>query len=94
MEFEWDTAKNASNYAKHGVDFAHIFPVFDYSFVDIIVRRPMTEERRVALGHNVYGQFFFVVWTWRDDARRIISARKAGRYEREIHARAYGPLSP
>ncbi|MDC0360792.1 BrnT family toxin [Alphaproteobacteria bacterium] len=79
-EFEWDTAKNASNYAKHGVD--------------IIVRRPMTEERRVAIGHNVYGQFFFVVWTWRDDARRIISARKAGRYEREIHARAYGPLSP
>ena len=94
MEFERDSAKNRSNRIKHGVDFAEVFPVFDYDFVDIAVRPPLTEERRIAIGHNVYGQFFFVVSTWRNGIRRIISVRKAGSREREFHARTYGPLSP
>ena len=93
MEFEWDEAKNRSNRDKHEVDFADVFPVFDFDFVDIVVRRPLMEERRIAIGHNVYGQFFYVVWTWRNGNRRIISARRAGRNERQLHGRAYGPLS-
>ena len=94
MEFEWDEAKYRLNQAKHHVDFRDLYPVFDYDFVDIVVQRPLMEGRRVAIGHNVYGQFFFVVRTWRNGNRRIISARRAGRNERQLHGRAYGPLSP
>lgn len=45
-------------------------------------QRDYGEDRFAALG-IVEDLIFYVVYTWRGDRRRIISARKAARIERE-----------
>ena len=40
------------------------------------------EERFVSLGMDALGRLLVVVFTWRGDAARLISARKATRRER------------
>ena len=39
------------------------------------------EDRYVTIGMDAFGRILVVVYTWREDAIRIISARKAVRYE-------------
>jgi uncharacterized protein len=46
------------------------------------LRRDYGEARRIAVG-RVGGIIVSVVYTWRREARRIISARRANRHERE-----------
>lgn len=40
-----------------------------------------TEERHVTLGMDALGRILTVVYTWREDRVRIISARRASRSE-------------
>lgn len=90
MNFEWDEGKNEANVAKHGISFlgaAHIFdgPVMEY----VDSRRYYGETRITAIG--VVGRTELCpVYTMRDDACRIISARRANRNER----RAYRQIFP
>lgn len=88
----WDEAKRESNLEKHGIDFfgaADLFndPVF-VEFQD--TRRPYGEARIQAIGH-AHGQLLFVVYTWREGMRRLISARKANRREKEKYEIAVRP---
>ena len=39
------------------------------------------EQRYVTIGMDAFGRILVVVYTWRDENIRIISARKAVRYE-------------
>ena len=39
------------------------------------------EQRYVTIGMDVFGRILVVAYTWREDNIRIISARKAVRYE-------------
>ena len=82
MEFEWDEQKAQLNLQKHGLDFQDAALVFfdsnrlddeDYNAI---------EERYRTIG-QVQGRVIFVVYTWREERIRIISARKATKYERE-----------
>ncbi len=41
-----------------------------------------SEERSVTVGMDALGRVLVVVYTWRDDEPRLISARKANRTER------------
>ena len=41
------------------------------------------EERFVTMGMDAFGDILVVVYTWRGDAVRLISARKATRRERQ-----------
>lgn len=83
MSFEWDPAKAASNHKKHSVRFADATSVF---FDDRAVTLPdedQDEERFVTLGKDAIDRVLVVVYRWRGDHIRIISARRATRRERQ-----------
>ena len=81
MKFEWEEAKHAKTLRERGIGFddgARIFegPVMIWQDV----RRNYGEERFRAIG-NSEGDILHVVFTWRGDAVRIISVRRANRKE-------------
>lgn len=83
MLFEWDEDKREANIQKHGVDFVRAALMFS----NPIIERPddregYGEDRWIAIGHW-HDSYLVVVYTWRKDNRRIISAWKAGNDERE-----------
>ena len=83
VDFEWDGAKAAANLRKHGIDFADAVTVL-YDHVAITIRDDIDddEERFVTLGMDALGRIVVVVYTWRDENVRIISARQATPRER------------
>lgn len=80
---EWNEQKAASNRAKHGIDFDEAVEVF---YGTSLLRRSdgNTEERWLAIGETE-GRVVTVVFTWRGDTLRIISARRARRNERRAY---------
>ena len=83
VEFEWDADKAAANLRKHGVDFADAVPALEDDLA-LTMRDPDSdyEERFITLGHDPYGRLLVVVYTWRGERLRPISARKATGQER------------
>jgi uncharacterized DUF497 family protein len=83
VSFEWDPAKAAANLEKHGVDFADAVSVLSDDFA-LTVQDPdsESEERFASLGTDAYERLLVVVYTWRDERIRIISARRATGRER------------
>ena len=82
MEFEWDDDKSAANLARRGFGFDFAARIFEGPVIECRdVRRNYGEERMIALG-CADGEWLVVVYTWRGEVRRIISARKASRKER------------
>lgn len=81
--YEWDPVKARANLGKHGVDFADAVDLFQDDLA-ITVEDPDTEgERRfVMIGTDGLGRLLVVVFTWRGDAVRLISARRATPQER------------
>ncbi len=85
IEFEWDEQKRLSNLQKHGIDFVRACQIFKSYTVDFEDNRyDYGEERFIAIGET-NGQILTVVYTYRGDAIRLISARSATRYERNIY---------
>ncbi len=83
MALEWDSRKAASNLKEHGVDFADAATIlFDDMAITVAVDAVDDEERCVTLGMDALGRCLVVVYTWRDEAVRLISARIATRSER------------
>jgi uncharacterized protein len=77
--FEWDEEKRRRNLREHSVDFIDMFPLFDGD-VDIkerIDRRFDYGETRIRCLGEIERRVYVVIYTWRGDNRRIISARKA-----------------
>jgi len=88
MDFEWDTAKDASNRRKHRIGFSEAAEIFRGLIVVAEDRRRDYGERRlIALG-EYDGDVIRVVFTERGTAVRIISAWKANRNERETYKKA------
>jgi uncharacterized protein len=87
MDVEWDSAKAASNFAKHGVRFRYAARVFlDPRRLEVVDdRRDYGEERRVTLG-VIEDRVYAVVFTTRDGRIRLISARKANPREQARYA--------
>ena len=84
MEFEWDENKNKSNQDKHRIDFNDAKDVFkdENSKATKDIRKDYGESRWKIIG-KIYGSIISVIYTIRDKAVRIISARKASRKERD-----------
>ncbi len=85
--FEWDEAKAAANYAKHGVTFEAAREVFKDPFAieQADDRQTYGEERWTIIG-MAHDRLLFVAYTMRNEAIRIISARAAEPFEqREYH---------
>lgn len=86
MRYEWDPDKGQANEAKHGVRFVDAVAVFeDVQALTIDDTHP-DEERFVTIGMDAFARVLVVVYTWRADTVRLISARKATRSERTHYA--------
>ena len=79
--FEWDEAKRLATLEKHGIDFVRAAEVFLGPHV-VLPGRSDIETRNVAVG-EADGRIIAVVFTMRGEVRRLISARRARRNERE-----------
>jgi uncharacterized protein len=86
VRYEWDEAKNRSNRAKHGLDFADAERVFSgrcVSFID--ARFDYGEKRLVTLG-MLAGRVVVMAHAPRGhEVTRIISMRKANGREQKIY---------
>ncbi|ACK66007.1 protein of unknown function DUF497 [Rippkaea orientalis PCC 8801] len=84
MQFEWDEAKNLENIRKHEIDFADVPEMFEAPMlIELDDRSNYGEDRWFGIGFLGNG-VAVVVWTERQkDVIRIISARRANRYERQ-----------
>jgi len=78
VSYEWDPAKARANFAKHGVHFADALSALEDDFALTIKDSTSEEEERwITLGTNSLGRLVVVVYTWREDNVRLISARRA-----------------
>jgi uncharacterized DUF497 family protein len=87
--FEWDKSKAKKNLLKHGIAFADTFAVFDDPNAVTLDDYGTNEQRYITIRMDAFGRILVVVYTWRGNYIRIISARKAVRsevkqYESEI----------
>jgi uncharacterized DUF497 family protein len=92
VSFEWNERKNLLNLVKHGIDFDDAIEVF---YGSIILRRSdrNSEERWIAIG-SLDDRLIAVVFTWRADVIRIISARRARKNEEREYRNAKMGRSP
>ena len=92
MEFEWDEAKRLINLKKHGIDFRRATKIWQGRVIDPYEDNPIGSEiRHIALG--MIGddlKVIAVVYPLRHGKRRIISARRARRYERQDYQSYFG----
>lgn len=79
---QWDSDKAAANLRKHGVDFADAETALHDEMAMTMPDDSSDDERFVTLGTDALGRVLVVVYEWRDDDVRLISARKASRSER------------
>ncbi len=77
MQYQWDPEKSEKNYKKHGVKFADAVSVFADDCAITIPDDHPDEERFITLGMDALGRILVVIYTWRAEDIRIISARKA-----------------
>lgn len=85
MAFEWDPNKAAMNFRDHRVKFEDAVGVFSDGYA-ITIRDDESdpfEQRLVTLGLGIKGRLLAVVYTYRGENIRVISARKAERHEEE-----------
>jgi uncharacterized DUF497 family protein len=87
VDFEWDEDKAASNLQKHGVDFADAVGVFDDALAFSMPDDDPGEDRFIALGTDTLGRLLVVVYTFRGEKIRIISARRGTSSERRTYER-------
>jgi uncharacterized DUF497 family protein len=82
VKFEWDEDKRLTNIQKHGIDFVDNPQIFDD---DTIIyedtRFDYGETRLIATG-MLKGRVIVLAYTERGEPIRIISARKATKYEK------------
>lgn len=84
VEFEWDQRKAATNLGKHGVDFADAaLALYDDRALTTRDSGDYDEERLATLGLDALGHLVVVVYTWREERVRVISARRATPTERK-----------
>ncbi len=85
--FEWDDEKARTNLRKHGVSFEEAASVFaDWLQITRPDPQHSTDEGRFAtIGMSTQGRLLVVIHTDRADEVRIISARQASRFEKEIY---------
>ena len=79
--YEWDVQKAEANFHKHGISFADAVHVFEDEYALTIEDDYPGEIRHITLGMDARGRVLVVVYTFRGETIRIISARKATRFE-------------
>ena len=85
MEVEWDGRKAEANLRKHGVMFADAMAVFEDVMALATEDRRGVESRQIVTGRDALHRILVVVYTWRGNNIRLISARKATARERRAY---------
>lgn len=91
-EFEWDTGKDAANFAKHKIDFATAKRVFHDP--NAVVGDDLSSSHagdRFFITGQVDGRMVPVVYTYRHDRIRLISAWPSTRREIDDYYRSQNP---
>ena len=91
--FEWDEAKRERTLAERELDFLDAVRLFDGRPVIDVAARTETEARTLTTGRLDDGKFYTVVWTWRGEAGRMTSFRRARDDEERRHHAAHPPHS-
>ena len=87
--FQWDEGNLGKNWDKHQVYFWQAEEIF-LNLPLVVEPSPyetLSEDRYYALGKTDAGRFLFVVFTFRGQCIRIISARDMSRKERRAYER-------
>jgi len=79
MEAEWDPAKARANLRKHRVRLADAVTALEDTRAISIRDEGEDEERWITIGMDSVGRILVVVYTWREERTRLISARPATR---------------
>ena len=83
---QWDPKKAAENERKHGIRFSDTEPVFfDPNALTIEDDSARLEQRFITVGLDGFGRLLTVVYTYRDDDIRLISARFSTSSEEKIY---------
>lgn len=86
MDYQWDPEKADFNHRKHGIDFADAVGVFEDEWALTVKQEIVNNEQRYAtVGTDFTGRIITVVYTYRDDDIRLISARPATKAERNVY---------
>jgi len=86
MKITWDPAKAESNFRKHKIRFSDAEAVlFDPMALTIADETAESEERFVSVGVDALNRVVVVVYTYRGNDIRLISARRATRRERKAY---------
>jgi len=84
VDFEWDESKNKTNISERDLDFADARQIFDAPMlVKIDNRKDYGEERFVGIGFLKNLVVVIVFTEPNEQTIRVISLRKALKYERE-----------
>jgi len=84
IKFEWDSQKATANLKKHGISFEMACEIFHDPFVQAVDEEVVDDElREAAIGMIVDWRLVYVVYVFREEVIRIISARLVTKVERK-----------
>jgi len=84
IHFEWNSQKASANLQKHGVSFESACEVFLDPFVRLVDEEVVNDEvREAVIGMTVDWYLVYVVFLFRNEVVRIISARLVTKVERQ-----------
>ena len=90
MLFEWSEHKRLENLRKHGIDFLDAKEIWHGEVLEV----PSAQQAHGEQRHLAYGlldeRIIAVVFTWRGEVRRLISARRARSHERRDYQDVFG----
>ena len=86
MKVTWDPAKADSNLSKHKIHFSDAEAVlFDPLALTIEDESAEGERRFITVGADALNRIILIVYTYRKENIRLISARRATRRERKTY---------
>jgi uncharacterized DUF497 family protein len=86
MDYQWDPKKADINKQKHGIDFADAIGVFEDEWSLTINQEIIRSEQRFAtVDVDFLGRIIVLVYTYRGNDIRLISARPATKAERNVY---------
>lgn len=86
MKIGYDTAKRRKTLAERGLDFDDAAMVFKGNHISIADdRKDYGEARFITVGY-LTARMVVIVWTQRQNVKRIVSMRKANDREQKIYA--------